>query len=368
MTESPPRILIVDDNADNIEILGKMIENAGYYVYLAWNGGQALDTAHNVQPDLILLDIMMPGMDGFETCKKLRASDKTKDIPIIFITAKTDSSDVIEGFELGAVDYVTKPFNATELMARVNTHIALKLHREMVETVSREREELIHILCHDLSNPFCAFTSFINIIQNNYDAFEQNKDELLNHARMTAESGLELINLVRRMRSLDDDNVKLSKINLYHMIERSLYMLQDKIAAKNIRIDIHVDRSISVQVEMHSFINSVLNNIMTNALKFSHRGSEILITAKPLNGEILIRIKDRGVGMSQNILNSLFSTKKVISRKGLEGETGTGYGMLLMNKFVTAYGGRMEVESKDIKEFPDDHGTEMRLFIKSGAE
>jgi adenylate cyclase len=133
-TQFPPassRILIVDDTPANIQTLTATLKEKGYQISVAMNGKQALDVLARVQPDLILLDVMMPEMDGFETCQRIKASENWSGIPIIFLTAKTETSDIVRGFELGAVDYVAKPFNAHELLARVQTHLTIdRLHRE----------------------------------------------------------------------------------------------------------------------------------------------------------------------------------------------------------------------------------------------
>ncbi|MDM8536298.1 response regulator [Desulfobacterales bacterium HSG17] len=122
-----PRIMIVDDETKNIQVLGTLLQQKGYYIYVAQNGKEALEIIKEVLPDLILLDIMMPEPDGFEVCRLLKKEAKTKDIPVIFLTVKSDSSDIIRGFILGAADYVTKPFNSVELLARINTHLNLKI-------------------------------------------------------------------------------------------------------------------------------------------------------------------------------------------------------------------------------------------------
>jgi adenylate cyclase len=132
-TPSSPssRILIVEDTPANIQVLTATLKERGYQISVATNGRQALEVVARVRPDLILLDVMMPEMDGFETCRQLKASEQWRQIPVIFLTAKTDTADIVKGFELGAVDYVGKPFNAHELLARVNTHLTIdRLHRE----------------------------------------------------------------------------------------------------------------------------------------------------------------------------------------------------------------------------------------------
>ena len=119
------RILVVDDTPANIQMLASTLKERGYQISVATNGRQALDVVDRVKPDLILLDVMMPEMDGFETCRRLKSTEQTSQIPIIFLTAKTETTDIVQGFELGAVDYVAKPFNSHELLARVNTHLTL---------------------------------------------------------------------------------------------------------------------------------------------------------------------------------------------------------------------------------------------------
>jgi len=133
---APSRILIVDDTPANIQTLAAVIQQKSYAISVATNGKQALDVLGKVRPDLILLDVMMPEMDGFETCDRIKKSPDWRDIPIIFLTAKTETADIVKGFELGAVDYVAKPFNSHELLARVNTHLT-------IDRLRRENERLL---------------------------------------------------------------------------------------------------------------------------------------------------------------------------------------------------------------------------------
>lgn len=136
------RILIVDDTVQNIQVLGTILKEASYQINVAQNGQQALDSVGKVLPDLILLDIMMPVMDGFETCQRMKAMPEVADIPIIFLTAKTEAEDIVKGFELGAVDYVTKPFNAAELFVRVESHLTRTRLKREVEQQLHEIESL----------------------------------------------------------------------------------------------------------------------------------------------------------------------------------------------------------------------------------
>src|SRR5215471_21516251 len=128
------RILVVDDTPANIQTVATILKGHGYQLSVATSGQQALDLLERVRPDLVLLDVMMPGIDGFETCRRIKASEGWRDLPIIFLTAKTETADIVTGFEVGAVDYVAKPFNAHELLARVNTHLTIdQLRRSLAE-------------------------------------------------------------------------------------------------------------------------------------------------------------------------------------------------------------------------------------------
>lgn len=152
-----PIILIVDDVPKNLQVLGTILKKKNYKVSALNNGKQAIEMVNKINPDLILLDIMMPDMNGFEVCEILKNSDTTKDIPVIFLTAKSDDEDIVNGFELGAVDYVKKPFSSAELLARVKTHIQLKRMRESLEIKNKYLEEsLLHIKRLEGFLPICS--------------------------------------------------------------------------------------------------------------------------------------------------------------------------------------------------------------------
>ncbi|MCB9481109.1 MAG: response regulator [Desulfobacteraceae bacterium] len=135
LNEKEPLVMAVDDNSKNLQVVGKILGKNGYNLSLVGDGQTALKLAKEKQPDLILLDIMMPVMDGFEVCSLLKKDEITKNIPVIFLTAKTGEDDIVKGFETGGVDYITKPFNHRELLARVNTHVELKRSREEIKTL-----------------------------------------------------------------------------------------------------------------------------------------------------------------------------------------------------------------------------------------
>ncbi len=355
------RILIVDDTPKNIQVLGTILKQEGYQINVARNGMQALEMVDKLPPDLILLDVMMPEMDGFETCKRLKSSSFSENIPIIFLTARTETEDIVRGFELGAIDYITKPFNAVELLVRVRTHLDLKFSKDMIEKVSNERKELLHVLCHDLANPFVSIIGLSEIITS-YSKYKELKSYILS----AATNGLDLIGLVRDMRALEEHKLMLELFNLSEAIAESCSLLSSRFSKKNINVVINMDKSLNIWAERVSFINSVLNNILTNAVKFSYPGSEIRINAGKTGKGAEISVRDFGIGMPPELLRDIFDVKKTTSRPGTNEEIGTGFGMPLVKKFTDAYKGTIEVFSKEENASSDNHGTEIRLILKNG--
>ncbi len=358
------RILIVDDNPKNIQLLGTILKSADYLINVGRNGKQALEITKKVLPDLILLDVMMPEMDGFEACRLLKQSPETKDIPVVFLTAKAESGDIAQGFEVGAVDYVTKPFETQELLARVRTHLELKFSREMIIEQSNEQKELLHILCHDLANPFHNIQGILELLSDDLAQFET----YAGYMRTTLRNGMSIIDLVRSMRSLEEKKTKLEldSFSLNELIAESDTILRQKLSEKEITIDNNIADDIVIKVEKVSFINSVINNLISNAIKFSAPGSNIKLTASRKEGMVTLSVQDYGIGMPDTILRDLFDLSKPTSRVGTNGETGTGFGMPLVRKFVEAYGGTLTIESKEIDSHPEDHGTKVVLQLPAG--
>ncbi len=370
MSKEKPLILIVDDTPKNIQVVGTVLREKEYNISVATNGLDAIKLTEKALPDLILLDIMMPEMDGYETCEKLKENEKTKNIPIIFLTAKNEIEDKIKGFDLGAVDYVTKPFNIPELLARVKTHLELKFGREDIidlnkknKKESNERKELIHVLCHDLSNPFHSLISVFDMVE--HTGMEFNK-ELQGEVKKVVENGVKTIDLVRKMQSIDDNKVEieLSPVNLLFAAHSSLGILENKLVKKNIDIKINIENDLHIIAEETSLINSVISNLLTNAIKFSFNDTSIAISAKENNdGKVVFSVKDNGIGMPAELADSVFDVNKATTREGTNGEAGTGYGMPLVQKFAKAYGGNIEVLSKEKNESTYDHGTEIIITL-----
>ena len=343
-----PVVLIVDDVPKNIQVLGAILSKFECELAVAMNGQQALDTVHKIKPDLILLDVMMPVMDGHEVCRKLKESEQTKDIPIIFITAKSETEDIIKGFELGAVDYITKPFIGSELLARVKTHLSLKQTKESLEEEIATKNKFFSIISHDLRGSFGIILSFVNLIQENRDFLSSEElNELLDDIGKTSKNTLNLLeNLLEWARSQTGKvNYKPETLFVNDLSSETINTLQDIASKKEIKLSssVGIDNSVFADKNM---ILLVMRNLVSNAIKFTHKKGEISIDAAEQDSFVKIKVTDNGVGMPEEKMNSLFKIDSKVSTLGTENEMGNGLGLVLCKEFIEYNGGKIEIESE----------------------
>ncbi len=227
------RILIVDDTQKNIQVLGTILREGNYQINVAQNGQQALDVVDRVKPDLILLDIMMPVMDGFEACKRLKENPETADIPIIFLTAKTEAGDIVKGFQLGAVDYVTKPFNAAELFVRVDSHLTrCRLQKEVeaqLEEISRMKAEQEFFVRNELQNRVDPIVeSLQTLIENGIENLSESQRQSLGRVAEGADGIADLLRLLEKLQDFEKGKYdpSMSTVQLDQLLRRVISDLE----------------------------------------------------------------------------------------------------------------------------------------------
>ena len=221
-------------------------------------------------------------------------------------------------------------------------------------------------MCHDLMNPILAASYFLEeCIEEDIKLSED--PELKQLFKQSIGNSIEIIDSVRKVRALEENKIalKLKAYSLSSLLEESLNLIKPRFQEKNIFIDNQIEGEFEVYVEKALFVNSILNNVFTNALKFSPRDGVIYITANKQDGLVNLSICDNGIGIPESLLANLFDYGKMISRPGTEGESGTGFGMSLMKKFVEAFGGEIEVLSRDVESYPNDSGTDICISLKS---
>lgn len=342
-----PLILIVDDSPLNIKVLKSVLKENDYNVSFTTSGIRALRYLKEKTPDLILLDIQMPDMDGYEVCAKLKTSDKTKDIPVIFLTSNTKTSYLLKGFELGAVDYITKPFKVGELIAHIATHIDLKLAKEKLIEVNRTKDKFFSIISHDLKNPAFAFRFLLEQTISHYSKLS--KEEVLDNLNLLHFSSDNMCTLLNNLLLWAKSqsgilNFDPQEQNLKYIIDKNIANCNSAAKNKNISIKSNVNNNLSVFAD-EMMLSTIIINLLSNAIKFTDFNGEIEVDAVTKDKFIEISIKDFGKGINEADLNKLFHIDSNYSFSGTNKEEGSGLGLILCKEFVLRNGGDIFVKS-----------------------
>jgi two-component system, sensor histidine kinase and response regulator len=373
-------ILIVDDTPYNLVVLFDYLNECGFEVLLAEDGESLLEQIKYVLPDIILLDIMMPGIDGFETCRRLKANEATKDIPVIFMTSLTDTKDKIKGFSVGAIDYVTKPLEHEEVFARVTTHLKLrslqnklkeqnellqqeiqerlKVEREVnklneslkirtveLEAMNQELEAFSYSVSHDLNNPIAIIKGFTALLQNS---------EIIKKNALEQKYITRIALATKRMEQLIEDLMHLSKVTradmrfepvaLSEIVTDIVSSLKLKMAQRNINFIIAPD---VVAYGDARLLRIVLENLLDNAYKYSEKKSYAQIEFgqdTTVVKSTAYFIRDNGVGFDPTLADKVFKPfVRLHTRKEFEG---TGIGLATVQRIIQRHGGRIWAEAQ----------------------
>ncbi len=296
----------------------------------------------------------MPGMDGHETCRRLKNNSETKEIPVIFLTGKTDSDSVIKGFDLGAVDYITKPFRSSELMARVKTHLQLKFAQDKLQEANAAKDRFFSIIAHDLKGPFNSLLGYSEFLINYWDnQTEEKRKEFVKTINLQSDRLYRMLeNLLDWSRmQLGKMELQPVKIKLHLLTASNLLILKPLAEKKKIELHLDVPKNTSAYGDSN-MISTVIRNLISNAVKFTHPEGEIRITCRSdyqnKDGNFHeITVSDTGVGISDENIAKLFRIDGHFSTYGTEKEVGTGLGLILCKEFVEKNDGRLWVTSED---------------------
>ena len=350
-TNKTPDILIVDDIHANLKVLSDILKEKDYKVRPVPGGELALKAIEKEKPDLILLDIMMPGMGGLEVCRRLKESDKYKDIPIIFISALSDKADVVKALECGGMDYITKPFMAGEVLARVEIHLKIFQQKNELMQMNAEKDKFFTIIAHDLRGPFNGFLGLTELMATGNNKLSA--DDLNDIAGKMYASANNLYKLLTNLlewskmqRGLTEYNPE--NINVAEIINYSADVFRETASLKE--IELRTEVSGDIQVSADKFMTeTIVRNLVSNALKFTVKGGTVTVSAKSENGSVEISVKDTGIGMDKELTESLFILGSKTSRTGTEKEPGTGLGLLLCKDFAERQKGELIVKSEEGK-------------------
>jgi two-component system sensor histidine kinase/response regulator len=341
------RILVVDDQPANIQIIGTVLGKLGCEIIPAADGATALKRIALRMPDLILLDLLMPGMDGCEVCRQLKENSDWKDIPVIFLSAADDKDLIVRALDAGGVDYITKPFNHAELISRARTQLALKTARDRLKQLAEDKDELLGILAHDLKNYLGGINMSAELMSGQIERF---KDERLAQlaANMLRSSGLAMAFVKEFLTNAATDHgftLKPAAVNLTDVAAAAVQQYAE--AARQKKMTISTDFPTEAVIAMADFaaLDQVLDNLISNALKFSPSGKQVFVSVRLVDRHAECVIRDEGPGFTAEDKVKMFRRYGRLSARPTGGESSTGLGLSIVRKLVLGMGGELSCES-----------------------
>ena len=361
-TKNAATILIVDDNPENLNMLFQYFEHSEFRTLAAQDGHAALLQVEYTRPDLILLDILMPGIDGFETCRRLKDNPSTQDIPVIFLTALSQTEEKMTGFDVGGVDYITKPFQYEEVLARVNAHITIRRQQQQLqaqtvaledmnarlEALNASKDKFFSIIAHDLKSPFAGLLVIAHLIKENIERWD--KDKIIHFADQLQESIDTLYAFIENLLTWSRFQQGLMEyhpkfVNIQYIVARNVALLIYNAQQKQITLKNSVQQPIPIAID-ENMIDTVIRNLLSNAIKFTKPGGTIEISATDDESSFELTVSDTGIGIPEESLPGLFQIDAKTRQVGTAGEQGTGLGLILCKEFIDQHGGNIWVESE----------------------
>ena len=354
-------ILIVDDNVANLQLAVSILKKQNFEIIVAESGYEAFSIMEEVTPDLILLDIMMPELDGFEVCEKIKAKEDFKDIPILFLTALKRSESLVQAFECGGVDYITKPFKREELISRVKNHLELKESRDIIinqknklEKLNEEKNGILRITAHDLKNPLQGIQGMIEIMELLLEKDDINKDQirdLTDSAKKATQKANKIINDILHIRALEEGRFELQEkeFSVLNQLEEIVRSFKSRAQKKNITIywePAENDHIIKSDPEKFS---RIFENLISNAVKFSEKNSNVFVRTYNNKENIRIEVEDQGPGFSTEDRKKIFEKFAKLSARPTDNESSSGLGLSIVKKLCSYLGIDINFETEQGK-------------------
>ena len=370
----PSNILVVDDLPDNLRLLSGMLKEQGYRARPVPNGRLALRAARNDPPDLILLDVDMPGMNGLEVCRQLKADDRTRDIPVIFVSGLGNTADVVKGLRAGGIDYIVKPFQAEEVLARVQTHLSLRrLQRQLEERntqlreqaealaranaeldrAARVKDEFLASMSHELRTPLNAILGMSEILcEGVYGPLSEKQQKPVRTIEASGRHLLDLINDILDLSKIEagKEELELAPVSVEAICKASLGLIRQNAFEKQLKVSSTLDSAVTVLLADGRRVKQILVNLLSNAVKFTPEGGEIglEVAGDAERGAVHFAVWDTGIGIAAEDMERLFQPFVQLD-SGLSREhTGTGLGLSLVQRLAEMHGGGVSVESDGV--------------------
>ena len=350
-------ILVVDDNAANVQVLVGMLKDRGYKVRAALGGKLALRAAGNSPPDLILLDINMPEMNGYEVCEHLKSDERLRDVPVIFISALNETMDKVRAFNLGGVDYITKPFQFQEVEARVRTHLELRRQRRDLEEsyahlreLEHLRDDLVHMIVHDLRNPLGAIGGYLDLIGAAEERTLSGKGrQYIGKATGIVTTLIGMINAMLDVSKLEAGAMELhlDRCDLGAMAEELVSGMESLRGAVVLTADVPAEPV--VVMADPDLLRRVVQNLVGNALKAVPGGGSVCVIVEPGTESVRVTVRDNGHGVPPEHREKIFEKFGQVGGASRRYGQSTGLGLTFCKLAVHAHGGRIGVDSEEGK-------------------
>lgn len=352
-------IMVVDDTPANLKLLQDMLQAKGYRVLALPNGKMALTAAAKRVPDLILLDINMPEMNGLEVCERLKSDETLKEIPVLFISGRRETTDKVKAFSVGGLDYITKPFECEEVLARVNTHVRLRCSQIELARKNQEldisyrklkeleawRQALTHMIVHDLRSPLSGIIGYLDILQAEIaeDLSEEHRDFLC-QARVAAAELARRINTVLDVNRLEEGAMPLhlAPVDMVEIVQTAMASLGGQVLKRQIVLN---SPGAPIQVLCdRDLIERVVGNLLHNAVKFSPEHSTIRVMVEPRASAVRVAVQDEGPGVPPEYRSAVFEKFRQLEVPKARHKTGTGLGLAFCKLAVEAHNGAIGLD------------------------
>jgi two-component system, sensor histidine kinase and response regulator len=341
------RVLVVDDQPSNLQMIGSILERTGMEIVPASDGSTALKRLSVRAPDLVLLDLLMPDMDGIELCQRIREQPEFANLPIIFLSAADEKSLVVRALEAGGVDYVTKPFNQAELLMRVRTHLALKSARDRLKRLAEDKDELLGILAHDLRNAIGSVHMTAQVLGERLTTAGDARLAGMSENILSATSKT-LAFLKEFLANAAADHglvVALEPVRVCQTVREIVQGHENEAGRKEICLVAETGSSDLVASADPAALGQVLDNLVSNALKFSPSGKTVHVSVRDAGAHVELVVKDEGPGFTEEDRRHMFGRYRRLSARPTAGEPSTGLGLSIVKRLVDGMGGELTCDS-----------------------
>lgn len=356
------KILIVDDDEDIRENIEIRLRHAEFDICLASNGTMALQKVKEENPDLVLLDVMMPGMDGYATCEKIKAEISPRFLPVLLLTALSQTDDKVRGLKVGADDFVSKPFEDRELIARINAFLRIKtLHDKLdasyqeLKKVEALKENLAQLIVHDLRAPISAVLATMAVFtgKNKDIASHPSVTDLTSKIKRNCKVQLDLIDDILQITRMENNKLTLNKkeVNIVSLIDNCLKDVEPYSVYKGITVSSSVDNGFPPLQGDEVYFRRILMNLINNSFKYTERGGSVIVSARDdvSANQVVFCVQDTGQGIAEENVNKIFDRFFQVDSSAASSRRGLGLGLSFCLMAVEAHGGKIWVESKQGK-------------------